>query len=68
MTDIEVERERLAKMIEEYAMERKAPGERMVLAIVAKAVRRGRLLTAKEQLENLAKAMAKADDETQPKE
>lgn len=67
MTEIEAERERLAKMVEEYIWTRDKAGERVVLAIAAKAIRRGRMLTACEQLENLAKAMAEADDEPQPK-
>ena len=57
------ERDRLAKMIEAYAMERAPGGERMVLAIAARSVRRGRRLTFAEQMDNLERAMEEADDE-----
>lgn len=68
MTEIEAERERLAKMIEEFALERKAIGERVSLAIAARAVRRGRMLTPAEQLENLAAGLAAYDKETETTE
>lgn len=56
-TAVEAERERLATMIETYAMERK-PGEgRMVLAIAAQDVRRGRRLTETEKMDNFEAAL-----------
>ncbi len=50
-------------MIETYAKERKPGGERMVLAIAAKDVRRGRRLTETEKMENLERAMREAGGE-----
>lgn len=68
MTEIEAERERLAKMIEGFALEREAMGERVSLAIAARAVRRGRMLTPQEQLENLAKGLADLPDDDEETE
>lgn len=65
MTEIEAERERLAKMVEEYLWTRKPGGERVVLAVVAKAIRRGRMLTAREQIENFAKAITEIEPDNQ---
>jgi hypothetical protein len=57
------ERERLAKEVEALLPERfyeKRPDARMALAIAASVVRRGRRLTAGEQLQNLKTAMDEA--------
>jgi hypothetical protein len=52
---LEVERDRLAVLVEQLA-ERERPGRaRLVLIIAARAVRRGRHLTSEEQLDNLFK-------------
>jgi hypothetical protein len=57
------ERERCAKLVEQlmetYEMDK--PERRLALAIAARAIRRGRLLTEAEKLRNLASAM-EADD------
>jgi hypothetical protein len=42
---VAAERERCAKLVEAVMLERKPTGQRVALAIAAKAVRRGRLLT-----------------------
>ncbi|MBR0653436.1 hypothetical protein GXW78_27585 [Roseomonas terrae] len=60
---IEAERARLARLVEAMVAERKQTGERVVLAIAARNVRRGRFLTDAEKVANLHKAMKEADDE-----
>ena len=56
--------ERAAKLTDDLLGQRKHPGERTVLAIASRAIRRGRHLTATEQLANLKKAFDEADEET----
>jgi hypothetical protein len=63
MNDIDAERNRLADILKEMAWERPPGGERMQLAIASSVVRRGRRLTATEQLNNLKKALQESDDE-----
>jgi Zn ribbon nucleic-acid-binding protein len=59
----EIEREACAQLVEKMIPDRKRPDERVVLAIAANAIRRGRHLTSAEQLRNLADSMTQADRE-----
>ena len=60
---IEAERKRLATMLNEMAMGQPPGGQRMILAIAARAVARGRRLTAVEQMANLKKAIDEWESE-----
>lgn len=60
----EVERERCAQLVDEMIPRRKPGAERVVLAIAANAIRRGRHLTATEQLANLKTALAPSNGES----
>jgi hypothetical protein len=53
----EIERDRLAKLVEELMAAEKPGRSTLMLAIAARAVRRGRLLTADEQMNNLLNAI-----------
>ncbi len=54
---ITIERIRLAKIINEMAMEYPPGKQRVALVIAAKVVERGRRLTATEQMNNLKKSI-----------
>ncbi len=57
------ERNRIAAEIEAAAMERPLSGARIGMAIAARICRRGRRLTAAEQMGNLSNALAESDVE-----
>jgi len=56
------EGERLALLVEELAGREKPGRSKLMLMIAARAVRRGRLLTPAEQLENVERFLTEGED------
>lgn len=64
MTDADI-REQCAKLVDalkQHPILGEKPWARMALTVAARAIRRGRLLTEREQLGNLAASMEDCDD------